>query len=433
MIVKLTINEIDRTSILDDDSWFVDCYDGDVIDTIELNLDDQDNSVTVVEGHDIILEDSSDSTIRFFAGIVVQVTVSVRGIGRVINILASDWKMITDRAYFTKQFDDVTDKVIIQNAFTEAEVTEIDTSSLVQSARVIDKMVFRGTSLRQMLDSITSITGWFWDIDKFKNLIYRPYGDSPLVFSFTESPDNVVTFPYYDFNRTREIGQFNEIEIHGAEKLSNITNQTYAGNGTRLRFRLSVDFTIDTSDYPFVIRGIEGADPDIPNIDRNTGTDGTPVWTAQTMGVEERDSGKDVLWNPGNGQVLWTVAPPNFPTNSWRISGRGFVRAAYTARDEAAIAEAGRVFKKVLTIEEVEDDDQAIDVALAFLREQGAKTFIRMNINKEGIKVGDSVAITNTPLGITAEVLQVHQLSMRSLGGEVYEYTAVLRSSPSAA
>jgi len=430
MILKLLINDVDRTSVLIESSLFLDCFDGDVIDTIEVILDDIEANITVVEGHDIVIEDASDPTDRKFGGIITNVTMSAVGLGREISIIANDWKMILDRSYFTKQFDDVTDKVIIQNAFTEAEVVEIDTSNLVQSARVIDKMVYRGTSLRQMMDSITAITGWFWDVNKFKQLIYRPYGDAPVSFSFTEDYDEVTTFPYYNFNRVREIGQFNEIEIHGASKLSNITNQTYTGNGTRLRFTLSVDFTLSTSDYPLIFRGVEGADPDIPNIDRNTGTDGTPVWTAQTVGVEEKDSGKDVLWNPAAAQVLWTVAPPNFATNSWRISGRGFVRASYSARDEAAIAAAGRVFKKVLTIEEVEDDDQAIDVALAFLREQGSKTFIQMNFQKDGLIVGDTVAITNTPLELVAFELQIHQLSMRMLGGEIFEYTAVLRSTP---
>lgn len=430
VVLKLLINNVDRSSVLIEDSLFIDCFDGDVIDTIELSLDDKDANITVVEGHDIILEVSTDATDRKFAGIITNVTMSVVGLGREIAVIANDWKMILDRSYFTKQFDNVTDKVIIQNSFTEAGVTEIDTSTLVQSARVIDKMVYRGTSLRQMLDSITSITGWFWDVDKFKKLIYRPYGDAPLTFSFTEDFDEITTFPYYNFNRVREIGQFNEIEIHGASKVSNITNQVYAGNGTRKRFTLSLDFTIDTNDYPLIADGPEGSDPDIPTLDRNTGTDGTPVWTAQTVGLEESDTGKDVLWNPNAAQVLWTVAPPNFSTNSWRISGRGFVRASYSARDEAAIAEATRVFKKVLTIEEVEDDDQAIDIALAFLRDQGSKTFVQMNFQKDGVKVGDTVAISNTPLNLIAEELQVHQLSTRMLGGEIFEYTAVLRSTP---
>jgi hypothetical protein len=430
MKIKLIINNVDRTNILIEDSWSINNFDGDIIDIAEFELDDQNANITITEGQDLILEDDSDNTVRFFAGIIVDVRDEPLALGKLIHITASDWKMIVDRAYFTLQFDDLTDKVIIQNAFTEANVTEIDTSTSVQSARTIDKMVFRGASLRQMLDAITDITGWFWDVDKFKKLIYRPYGDATVSFSFTENADEVTKFPYYNISRSKEIGQFNEIEVHGSSRLSAITNQTYSGNGTRKRFTLSQDNTISTDDYPVVIRGSEGSDPDIPSIDRNTGTVGTPVWTSQTVGIEEQDTGKDVVWNPAVAQVLWTVAPPNFASNSWRVTGRGFVRAGFTAKNEAAIAIAGRVFKKVLTLPEIEDDDQAVDVANAFLREQGAKTFLQLTFQKDSVKVGDSVAITNTPLGLTALVLQVHQLTMRQLGGEVFEYTAVMRNAP---
>ena len=428
--LRVVINDVDQTSILIQESLILDCYDGDVIDTLNIELDDQDLLVTITEGQDIILEDFDNSGSRFFGGIVVDVNLTVSGIGRIITIVASDWKMILDRSYFTAQYDDITDQVMIQNAFTEAEVTEINTVDLVQSARTLDKMVFRGTSLRQMLDAIKNITGFYWDVDKFKKLIYRPFGNNPLTFSFTESPNNTTTFPYYNIAMTKEIGQFNAIEIHGGSRLSTISNQVYTGNGTRKRFKLGLDFTISTLDYPLIFRGLEGAEPDIPKIERNTGTDGTPVWTVQTVGIEEQDTGKDVLWNPVASQVLWTVAPPNFATNAWRISGRGLVRAAFLSRDEDAILQSGRVFLKVLTLEEVEDDDQAIDVANAFLREQGPKTYVEFNFQKDGVVVGDSLAITNTPLGLTAEQLQVHQLSMRLMGGEVYEYRVVLRNTP---
>ncbi len=427
--LRLLINSVDLTSAIQEEGYFLSCFDGAVIDSIELVLEDPDNTITVEDGHDFILEDFDDSNVRYFAGIVVDVQEDTVALGKDILIIASDWKMITDRSYFTAQYDDDTDKAIIQAAFTAAAVTEINTSDLVQSAQTINKMVFRGSSLRQMLDSVSEITGYFWDINKFKKLIYRPFGDNPVAFSFTDGvPNNTTTFPYYRFRRNQEIGQFNEIEVHGGIRLSTITNQVYTGNGTRKRFTLSLDFTISTDDYPLIIAGPEGSDPDIPTIDRNTGTDGTPIWTSQTVGLEEQDSGKDVLWNEGTAQVLWTVAPPNFPTASWRISGRGFVRAGFIARDEAAILTAGRVFKKVLVIPEIVDDDQAMDFANAFLAEQGPKTYISLLTNKDNIKVGDSIPITNVVLSLVAVSFQVHELTMRGLGGSTYEYGVRLKS-----
>tara|TARA_Y100000310_G_scaffold318377_1_gene372337 strand:+ start:344 stop:1654 length:1311 start_codon:yes stop_codon:yes gene_type:complete len=430
MKIKLLINSVDRTSILVEDSWSIDEFDGSVLDTMELELDDTDNSVTIANDQDVVVEDNADANTRFFGGIVAELRVSPHGIGRRIFITAVDWKAILDRAYFTMAFDDDTDKTIIQNSFTEAGITEINTADLVQSARTIDKLVFRGTSLRQMMDVVSEITAWFWDVNKFKKLVYRPYGDVRSTIDFSDAANESTTWPYYNPNLIKDAGQFHKVIIHGAKKLSAITNQTYAGDGTRKRFTLSQDNVLSSGDYPLIVRGPEGSDPDIPTVDRNTNTNGSPTWTAQTVGVEEQDTGKDVLWNPAAGQVLWTTAPPNFADASWRITGRGFVAAAAIAEDLVASAAAGRTFTKVLVLPEVEDDDQAIDVANAFLREQGAKDRVSLTFTKDGLTVGDTVAVTSTVLGLTAVLYQIQQISMRNLGAEIYEYTALMRLPP---
>ena len=95
-----------------------------------------------------------------------------------------------------------------------------------------------------------------------------------------------------------------------------------------------------------------------------------------------------------------------------------------------ASAAAGRTFTKVLVLPEVEDDDQAIDVANAFLREQGAKDRVSLTFTKDGLTVGDTVAVTSTVLGLTAILYQIQQISMRNLGAEIYEYTALMRLPP---
>lgn len=432
MVPKLTINAIDRTSILIEDSWVIDDNDGDIMDTIELELDDQSANITITEGQDIIFEDAADSTVRYFAGIISEVVEDSLGVGRLIKITAVDWKTILDRAYFTAEFINKNDSVIIADAFTEAAITEINTADLVQTGRQIDHIIFRGASLRLLMDTLTQITGFYWDVDKFKKLIYRPFGDKVASFNFTDGATSSILIPYYNFLRRRDIGQFNRVIIVGAKKLITVTNQTYSGDGVKKRFTLSVDNTDSSKDYPLIFRGPEGADPDIPTIDKNTGTDGSPTWTSQTVGIEEQDAGKDVLWNPAAAvhQVIFTTAPPNFANNSWRISGRAFVPASADESDEVAVAAAGRTFTKILILPEVEDDDQAQDAAEAFLKEQGPKQLVQLTFTDDGLLVGDQIKVTNSIHGLTAKEFQTHSISMRGLGASVYEYTAVLRVAP---
>jgi len=437
--LKLLIDGIDRTSSWVEYSWVIDDNDGDMIDACEVEVEDPDNTITISENKDLIIEDDDDDTTRFFAGIITEIAIeTLNGIGRTYKITAQDWKIIPDRAHFSSIFININDSAIIAAAFTEAGITEINTADLVQTGRQVSHLVFRGATLRVLMDTLTQITGFYWDIDKFKKLIYRPHGNVSASFALSDAPNNTTTFPYARFFRRKSIAQYNRIEIRGGVKLTDVTNQTYSGDGNRKLFALSRDGTTATGgsgtsgqDYPLIFRGVEGSDPDIPSIDRNTGSNASPTWTAQTVGIVGQDTGKAVLWNPATPpSVEWATAPPNFAANSWRISGRGLVHASHIEDDDTAIAASGRIFTKVIILPEIEDSDQAMDVADAYLRDLGAKDYLRLAITKDGLVVGDTIQVTNTPHGLSSAVYFVHSLSMRSLGGEIYEYSVVLRNAP---
>ena len=437
--LKLLIDGVDRTSSWVEHSWVINDNDGDMIDACEVEVEDPDNTITLTENKDLVIEDDDDSTTRFFAGIITEIaTETLNGIGRTYKVTAQDWKVILDRAHFSAITINANDSAIIATAFTEAGISEINTSDLVQTGRQISHLVFRGASLRVMMDTLTQITGFYWDVNKFKKLIYRPHGYVSSSFALSDAPNNTTTFPYYRFNRRKSIAQYNKIEIRGGVKLTNVTNQTYSGDGNRKLFALSRDGTTATGgsgtsgqDYPMIFRGVEGSDPDIPTIQRNTGSNASPTWTTQTVGILGQDTGKDVLWNPtAPPSVEWATAPPNFAANAWRISGRALVPASHIATDDSAIAVSGRVFTKVIILPEIEDSDQAMDVADAYLRDLGAKDYLRVAITKDGLVVGDTIQITNTPHGLSSIAYFVHSMSMRSLGGEIYEYSVVLRNAP---
>jgi len=437
MDIKLLIDGVDRTAAMREDGWSVTDNDGDLIDICQVEIEDPELAITITKDKDLIIENSADSTERFFAGIITEIaSETLDGIGRIFTVTAQDWKIILDRAHFSLIHVNSNDSAIISASFTEAGITEINVADLVQTGRQIDHLVFRGSTLRLMMDTLVQITGFFWDINKFKKLIYRPYGNATAAFNFSDNPDDSTTFPYYRFFRRESIAQYHRVEIRGGVKLTVVTNQTYSGDGTRKRFALSRDGTYSTGgvgggpDYPRIFRGPEGSDPDIPTIQRNTGTEGTPTWTTQTVGIEEQDTGKDVLWNPAAHEILWATAPPNFATNSWRITGRALVPAAAIAEDDSAVAVAGRTFTKVIVVPEVEDSDQAADLADAFLRDQGSKDLLSLTFQKDGLVVGDAINVTNAPAVFTAKQFYVHQLRMRQLGGSIFEYTAGLRNKP---
>jgi len=418
MKIRLKIDNVDLTSSLFED-WVIHNSGGATIDVLEIRLNDPSNSISIGYGKDIIIEKFSDSAIRNFGGIVTEAVLEPIGLGRIWSITAQDWKTILDKSTFTNEYRDKTDKYIIQDAFTEAGVTEFDVSTYVAESREIPFIRFVGTTLRQMLETLKSFTNLQWDISPFKELLYRTVGTVSAPFNFSDNPDMVTTFPYQNPLLTRELGEFNSVEVRGGDILSlNFTN-IYSGDGARTLYKLY------EQDNPVIEKAPSTATDDLIDIDRNTGTDGVPIWTAQTITVDPDASGYDVLWRPLQAEVLFAVAPPNFATNSWRSTGRRFIQAVAIQRDEEAFEAHGREYKKVIVEPDVDDVQLLIEVAQAFLRDARDRYRFALDFDKDGIEVGQQVILTCQTLGEFAVKHLVISMDTRLQGAEVAKYSAV--------
>jgi hypothetical protein len=443
--IRLKIDGVDHQAYLLDNSWTIDDNDGSVIDSIELELLDETNTLSIVRDKDLIVEDFDDATTRFFAGIITEVVIVPEGIGRIWNITAQDWKLILDRATFQKDYVNDTDKVIIQDAFVEAGITEINTSDLVESSRIIERASFRGSTLRQMMETTSKITGFFWDINKFKKLVYRTPNSTLAAFNFSDAADESSTFFYQNISLRQRSGQYNSVEVIGGKRLSSDVVNIYSGNGTKKVFHLTMDNAdVIGQTYKQIFREPEfQTDGETENtgkvilVQENTGTNASPVWTDRLVGIEDQDTlgeaGIQVIWNPEIWQLEWASAPPNFSLGAWRVRGRYWGHAIWSERNETAIDTSGREFKKVLNRPEIETDDEAHDIATAFLEEQGPEDGILLNFDKDGLIVGSLVKVTSSALGLTGNFHRVRHLSTSVIGGTVIKYSAVLDSSGHAA
>ena len=433
------VDGVDRTSLLFQD-WRIDDNDKAIIDTINIELDDQSADVDVPIGKDLILEDAADATKRLFAGIIAEAIARPSGVGRIWNITAQDWKLILDRSTVAKEFRNQSDLETIQEAFTDAEVTEIDTTAEDGRAEIIRATIpfirFNGETLRQVLDTISQITGADWNIDKFKKLIYRLPKRIVSSFTFSDAPDNINSFPYRGAKRISELGSYNLVEIRGVIKLSDDTTDTFSGDGTE------TVFFADTKPGHSISRPPIACPATNPScvltiivIEENTGTDGSPVWTLRTVGLLDRDTlgvgGIEVIWNPATAFIEFNTAPPNF-TNSWRITGRFESQLSVTVPEEG-IPTGQRIYKKIIVEPTLDEEDLAVDIGLAFLRESKDKDRIQIAFDKDGLNINEAVGFANTILGVPASLPPfsdseyiVHSLTTKLRGAEVFEYSAVL-------
>lgn len=434
MQVRLLINSIDLTAHLFQD-WDIQKSDQDDIDVVQISLNDEANNLVINRGRDVIIEKWSDANTRHFGGIVAEIVKTPLGLGRRIDITCQDWKILLDRMTFSKRYTNKTDQFIIQNAFTETGLTEIDTTD-VASTRTIDFIRFTGHSLRSMLDQISQITGAKWSLDSKKKLHYKPEGTIAASFSLSDNPDEVTSWPYYNSQYVEELGNYNEVEVRGGVALSDNITETMSGDGVRKVWVMGGDdkagggISEPISKEP-TRAYIDSVDPTLPErvvIHRNTGTDGSPTWTVQSVGLDQGQTGFGtyaVLWNPAERRVQWNTTPPNF-TNSWRITGRRFMPIVVRLPDLAAQSESGRVFRQSIHEPSVETLNMAQDIAIAALRENKNRERLTVQLNQEGLEVGEYVTVTASRYGLQNQALRIHNLNLHLLGSTLAEYRVTL-------
>ena len=420
---RLRIESVDRSSILVEQSWRISKYQSSGINRFTFTLNDPSNNITVTHGDDVTIDAGAGTETRF-GGIITSTRQIPWGLGRQIECTASDYKLLLERAVLRKSYSSTNDSAIISDAFTTSGITEINTSTHVQTGKQISNITFNGHTLREVMDTIAEITGFMWDVDGDKNLVYKPRiahtPDVPLL-GFSDVPDPAtapfIYAPMHDMAYERILGEFNAVEIRGGILLSADITDTYSGDGSRTIFTTGEQNATSPLDRaPTTSSRIE--------VQRNTGTDGAPVWTAQTVGIDGYDtlSGSiPVLWTPLTRRLQWNTAPPNF-TNSFRVIGRYMRPMQVIVRDEDAIARHTREFRKTVFMDEIESENEARDVAVGLLRRYSDKDVATFKFETDGVNVGDVVRVNSTRHGLVFKPFLVNELQIIPIGGTQYDY-----------
>ena len=428
MRISVTIDGIDQTHRLLEGEFSLETTGVSDIDSVDLPLDDFTNELKIKKGSDVIIEETQRS-IRLFGGIVDEVSTIPIGVGRRVTVSAMDWKALLDRTSVTKKYENKTDKFIILDAFTEAKVTEFDLTN-IREGRNIDYLNFSGSTLRNILDTITRITGFIWFITPSKLVHYEERGTSAHTFEFSDTPDDVVSFPYYDSLRRERLENFNAVEVRGGLDLSEDITDIYEGDGNRREWVLG---NKDEESKHRIAQSptrafIDAIDPDLPDrivVQRNTGSNNNPVWTTQRVG-RPNDSNIDIEWISLQRTVEWKVAPPNFE-NSWRVSGRFFHPIIVNMREEERVKRTGRVLTKTINEPDIKTLTEAHDLAIAFLRDNDDEDQITFMTNKDGIEPGKFIYFKCVTLGIVKrQLFRVERMSTKISGGLVGEYSISL-------
>ncbi|MGH2542081.1 MAG: hypothetical protein ACRDIB_04770, partial [Ardenticatenaceae bacterium] len=322
------------------------------------------------------------------------------------------------------------------DAFSQAGLTAIDTATKVQAIKTFDNLRFAGHSLYQVLDILAESSGALWYLNPEKQLVYQAPETDEASFSLSDRPDDAASFGYWGVQHTRDASSmFNRVLVRGGKELSDDQAIVLPGDGVQTIFRAEKDdghvatdppTDADTSYTPQGVKRVE--------VFVNDGTDASPVWTQQGVGLEGEDAlgaafdGKTVgvLWNPATGRLQFQAAPPDFPTNSVQVRGRYPIQIEVEVINQDSIDATGQTITKVIVDQSIVTTDMAIEVAAAFLNEHSdEQEEVVVDFDHDGLEIGQQILFENSIRGISKK-LKAKSLIITFLGGETAQYTATL-------
>ena len=310
------------------------------------------------------------------------------------------------------------DSAVIKDAIMHVNRTEIDTS-MVEDGRVVGPLEYTGGSLSSLMDQLSEITGYTWEIDAFKRLHYHPKPFIAGKFFFSDTPDYSASFPFYNPSYTQTLAHWNQVAILGASAISDNITDTYIGDGTQVVFILGQqgytepllrEPTTANDTNPFLL------------VEINTGTGTNPTWEIRKVATDTNFAPSvDVLWNPFTYKLTFKTAPPNL-NNAFRVTGRTLAPAAVINRDSNAVARHGRVYEGSTIVPDATTIEQAQDIAIAYLRDYSDKDVIDFVTNKDGLETSSVTRLNSDILGIPESPIFVYGITTKLLGGEVAEH-----------
>ena len=393
-----------------------------------------DGQASITDHDEVIVTDASQD--RLFAGFLEAITSEhSRGPFFTYEVVAMSYAWLLDypQKPITKVYEDSTaDSAIIADiidTYINANgVNEIDASTYVDTIETFaGKTYFENSSPRQVLDAIAKRTGGVYWIDFGPADAYKAYlhyttlttKDAPyeLRDEETASPDYVTYFPYESLRRRMEHGVCTKVIVEGRPEIVAVTEKgggTNLANGARTRFEL-----------PYRLIALQ--DEVRPLVWKYDGSD----FTWQKVGYGERDSlgaadsdGYDVLWYDDYKYMEFYTAPPSNPGgHAFKYSAREVRPVTSSASDTASKDKYGREIVRRVRDENIYTASEAALLAAELLdRWKSSIDTYTCTAREPGLHRGQVIALTNANHALSAEELEIKELTARGTGGGYWAF-----------
>lgn len=408
------IAAVDLTSSMVESSLVINSLITKRIDTCQLDIRDTTGSISVANWQEIIISNTGEST-RYFAGYITSVRHDIDGITKVFRCKCQDYTVLLDRVIVNTSYSDKTGGFMLNDLFT-TYLPEIDAATYVNAGGVtFDKIVFNRVTLRAVVEQIAAENNWDWYVDYDKNLRVFPKETNLAPFGISTSPDNSTTYAAERLAYKKEsLTIVNRVTVVGGYYLSaDSTWDEIPASGTQKEILLP--YVLEPEDGQTQIR-----------IDHNTGNDGAPTWTANTVGIDNIDAlgvaGVDVLFNRDEKLLVFETAPSELD-KAVRVRARYRVPVLVRVRSEVSYDTYGRWFDGKIVNQSIVTRNAAKLAGKALLAEQAlARESGTFGISdRDGLVAGQKINIVDPLRGVNGDYL-INQVQTRILGGDKCVY-----------
>lgn len=236
--ITVTINGIDRSSLLLRDSLYVKTAIGNKGDVASFVIRDESDSFTPADWDEVVIDvDGSD----IFGGYIT--SRSAAGVGPGSNKVAHwniecrSWDALLDSVIVARSYVDIADTDILYDLFdTYLQVEGFDVTTDIVSVDEDVDITFENVTMRKVLDLLAETVGAKWHIGPNKSLYwYAPSEPDDAAFDIdVVAPDEINTYDVLagSLSVSTDAGVIiNRARIFGGEELTDKVTDTFAADG----------------------------------------------------------------------------------------------------------------------------------------------------------------------------------------------------------
>lgn len=426
--IRLYINAVDLTGYLlspPDGEWEIERQAGGEIDSATFVLDDPTNALTLNGGKEVIIEDFSDSSNRFFGGTLTEATSYSYGIGQRIQCRALGWLFDLSRSVVNYIYRGKSDQYIITDGTegifvggggkpTDKDMSAytVNTTNVLEGNDNTQIMVFKGETHRDIMDTLAGWAGFIWGVEPDQTVYYRPYSAGLNSQSFSDAPDESASFPYYSMRHFKNFSEIvNSVYVYGGWQTLEDETRTYGGNGSQTTFTVGHQWRAPDDDDRVAVEVYNGSS-----------------WDVKTVGFPQEEGTFDVRWQELTRSFEFAAAPGNYAA-SWRVTGNIYDQIVKWRKNQPSIDANGEyaITIKDSSLRDEEAAERRAEIELIKRASEGER--ITLLTTQDGFEVGKLVDVVNTIHGINDSYL-VDKMVMHGLGGTLAEYELTLKSVP---